>query len=78
MWILLARIYLLVIATSASAEGTWKLWMMGASSPWDSVGTFPARAQCVEAMHKEAQANREAGAQGDRGRIRRVIRRNRR
>jgi hypothetical protein len=61
MWILLARIYLLVIATSASAEGTWKLWMMGASSPWDSVGTFPARAQCVEAMHKEAQAIEKLG-----------------
>jgi hypothetical protein len=42
---------LLALATSASAEGAWTMWMMGASSPWDSVGTFPAREQCVEALH---------------------------
>ena len=29
---------LLALATSVSAEGAWTLWMMGASSPWDSVG----------------------------------------
>ncbi len=26
---------LLAFATSASAEGAWTLWLMGASSPWD-------------------------------------------
>jgi hypothetical protein len=44
------------LATSASAEGAWTLWMMGASSPWDSVGTFSTREQCMEALHQQAQA----------------------
>ena len=52
----LALYGLLVCATSAAAEGAWTLWMMGASSPWDSVDTFPTREQCVEALHQEAQA----------------------
>jgi hypothetical protein len=52
----LALYGLLVCATSAAAEGAWTLWMMGASSPWDSVGTFPTREQCVDALHQEALA----------------------
>jgi hypothetical protein len=45
------------LATSASAEGArTTLWMMGASSPWDSVGTFPTWEQCMEALHQQAQA----------------------
>jgi hypothetical protein len=47
---------LLALARSASAEGAWALWMMGASSPWDSVGTFPTREHCLEALHQQAQA----------------------
>jgi hypothetical protein len=52
---------LLAVATSASAEGTWTLWMMGASSPWDSVGNFPTREQCMEALHQQAQAVEKLG-----------------
>jgi hypothetical protein len=52
---------LLACAASASAEGAWTLWMMGASSPWDSVGTFPTREQCVAALHQEAQAVEKLG-----------------
>ena len=33
MKVLLAALGLLALATSASAEGAWTLWMMGASSP---------------------------------------------
>ena len=54
--IILAALCLLALATSASAEGAWTLWMMGASSPWDSVGTFSARELCMEALHQQAQA----------------------
>ena len=54
---------LLACATSAAAEGAWTLWMMGASSPWDAVHTFPTREQCVEALHQEAQAVEKLGLQ---------------
>jgi hypothetical protein len=52
--------YLLAVA-STSAEGAWTMWMMGASSPWDSVGTFPTREQCMEALHQQAQAVEKLG-----------------
>ena len=75
--IVVAALCLLTLATSASAEGAWTLWMMGASSPWDSVATFPTREQCVEALHQPSAGSREAGAQGDRRRTRRIVRGNR-
>ena len=52
---------LLALATSASADGAWALWMMGASSPWDLVGTYPTREECVGALHQQAQAVEKAG-----------------
>ena len=52
---------LLALATSASAEGVWTPCMMGASSPWDSVGTFPKQEQCVEALHQQGQAVEQLG-----------------
>ena len=52
---------LLAFATSAFAEGAWTMWMMGASSPWDSVGTFSTREQCMEALHQQAQAVEKLG-----------------
>ncbi len=52
---------LLALATSVSAEGAWTLWMMGASAPWDSVGTFSARERCMEAVHQQAQAVEKLG-----------------
>jgi hypothetical protein len=54
---------LLARAPSAAAEGAWTLWMMGASSPWDSVDTFPTRAQCLDALHQQAQAVGKLGLQ---------------
>lgn len=35
--------------------------MMGASSPWDSVGTFATRELCMEALHQQAQAVEKLG-----------------
>ena len=61
MRLLLALLCLLALATSAQTEGTWMLWMMGASSPWDSVGIFPTREQCMEALHQQAQAVEKLG-----------------
>jgi hypothetical protein len=52
---------LLAFATSAFAEGAWTMWMMGASSPWDSVSTFSTREQCMEALHQQAQAVEKLG-----------------
>jgi hypothetical protein len=59
--ILIAILCLPALATSASGEGAWTMWMMGASSPWDSVGTFPTREQCMEALHQQAQAVEKLG-----------------
>jgi hypothetical protein len=56
MRVLVPLLRVLTFATSATAEGAWTLWMMGASSPWDSVGTFPTWEQCVEALHQQAQS----------------------
>ena len=35
--------------------------MMGASSPWDSIGTFDTRELCIEALHQQAQAVEKLG-----------------
>ncbi len=59
--ILIAMLCLPALATSASGEGAWTMWMMGSSSPWDSVGTFPTREQCMEALHQQAQAVEKLG-----------------
>ena len=59
--VFIAMLSLLALATSASGEGAWTLWMMGASSPWDSVGTFSTRELCVEALHQQAQAVEKLG-----------------
>jgi hypothetical protein len=56
MRVLVAFIGVLALATSASAEGAWTLWMMAAASPWDSVGTFSTRELCMEALHQQTQA----------------------
>lgn len=52
---------LLVLATSASAEGAWTLWMMGTSSAWGSIGTFSTRELCMEALHQQIQAGEKLG-----------------
>lgn len=43
------------------AEGAWTLWMMGGDSPWDSVGSFPTREECVASLHQQAQAVEKLG-----------------
>jgi hypothetical protein len=58
---LLTLFCLLALTTPGAAQGTWTLWMMGASSPWDSVGNFPTREQCMEALHQQAQAVEKLG-----------------
>ena len=52
---------LLTVAPSSYAEGAWKLWMMGASSPWDSVGSFATKEECVASLHQEAVAVEKLG-----------------
>jgi hypothetical protein len=56
MRLILTLVFLLMFTTLAPAEGAWTLWMMGAASPWDSVGTFSTRELCMEALHQQAQA----------------------
>lgn len=76
MRLILALFCLLMFAALTSAEGAWTLWMIGASSPWDSVGTFSTRELCAEALHQQSSGGREAGAQGHRRRAGWVVRRN--
>jgi len=59
--VFLALLSLIGPAMSAAVGGAWTLWMMGASSPWDPVGTFPTREQCVEALHQQARAVEKLG-----------------
>lgn len=61
--ILFAALSLVAFAAVASAEASWTLWMMGASSPWDSVGSFPTKEECVAALQQQAQAVRKIGLQ---------------
>ena len=61
MRLILTLFCLLMFTTLTSAEGAWTLWMMGASSPWDSVGTFSTRELCAEALHQQAQAVEKLG-----------------
>jgi hypothetical protein len=52
---------LLAVAQSAADEGAWKLWMMGASSPWDSVNSFATKEECMAALHQQAVAVEKLG-----------------
>jgi|SRR5690242_5744220 hypothetical protein len=61
MRLILTLFRLLMFTALTSAEGAWTLWMMGASSPWDSVGTFSTRELCAEALHQQAQAVEKLG-----------------
>ena len=61
MRLILTLFCLLIFTTLASAEGAWTLWMMGAASPWDSVGTFSTRELCMEALHQQVQAVEKLG-----------------
>ncbi|HKW95360.1 MAG TPA: hypothetical protein VJX92_25975 [Methylomirabilota bacterium] len=59
--ILFAALSVLGLAAVASADDSWTLWMMGAASPWDSVGTFPSKEECVAALRQQAQAVQKVG-----------------
>jgi len=61
MRLILTLFCLLMFTTLASAEGAWTLWMMGAASPWDSVGTFSTRELCMEALHQQVRAVEKLG-----------------
>jgi hypothetical protein len=61
MRLILTLLCLLMFPTLTSAESAWTLWMMGASSPWDSVGAFSTRELCAEALHQQAQAVEKLG-----------------
>ena|SRR5512144_931271 len=61
MRLILTLLCLLMFTALTSAEGAWTLWMMGALSPWDSVGTFSTRELCAEALHQQAQAVEKLG-----------------
>jgi hypothetical protein len=58
--LILLTLAVFVLAASASADGGWVLWIMGADSPWDSVSTFPTREACAAAM-QQAQALEKMG-----------------
>ena len=51
----------LAVATPAPAEAGWMLWMMGNGSPWDSVGTYATKEECVAALHLEAVSVEKLG-----------------
>jgi hypothetical protein len=51
----------LAVLTPARAEAAWMLWMMGNASPWDSVGTYSTKEECVAALHQEAVAVEKLG-----------------
>ena len=73
--LLLAGLCLLTLATAASAEGAWMLWMMSPVAlgfHWDLLHAGALHGGVAPA----SSGSREAGAQGDRGRTRRVVRRN--
>ena len=38
--LLVSTLAVLALASPASADGGWVLWIMGGDSPWDSVSTF--------------------------------------
>ena len=61
MRLILTLFGLLMFTALTSAEGAWTLWMMGASSPWDPVGTFSTRELCAEALHQQAQTVEKLG-----------------
>jgi hypothetical protein len=59
--VVIVVICVLAVATSVLAEGAWTLWMMGGDSPWDSIGSFQTREECVAALHQQAQAVEKLG-----------------
>src|SRR5882672_10108098 len=59
--LILSTLAVVGLASPASADGGWVLWMMGGDSPWDSVSTFATREECAVAMHQQAQALEKMG-----------------
>src|SRR6266403_3374173 len=59
--LILPTLVVLAVASPASADGGWVLWIMGGDSPWDSVSTFATREECAVAMHQQAQALEKMG-----------------
>ena len=59
--LLVSTLAVLALASPASADGGWVLWIMGGDSPWDSVSTFATREECAVAMHQQAQALEKMG-----------------
>jgi hypothetical protein len=59
--LILSTLAVLGLASPASADGGWVLWIMGGDSPWDSVSTFATREECAVAMHQQAQALEKMG-----------------